>query len=92
MQLVNGDMMVSSSNSGFAFCVWDLKTGIMLKKHDECLVGPNSFLDELPDGCDMTSMVYLPDLNAFCGACGGPIICSFPIDGTMKKKIASFTI
>lgn len=90
MVVVNGDLLVTSSNEGNALCVWNLKTGVLLKRHTDafhrdCVEGS----DPLPDGVDVTSMVYLKPLNTFvCMTCSMRAW-SFPNDLTMEKKVES---
>jgi len=53
-----GRILISSSYLGNMLCVWDIKSGKLLKEH-------SLDLDELPDGSDLTEIAYLPHLNGF---------------------------
>ncbi len=53
-----GRILISSSHLGHKICVWDMKSGELLKEHP-------LDLDELPDGTDVTDIAYLPHLNGF---------------------------
>ena len=53
-----GDILISSSHLGNKLCIWDVKSGELLKEHV-------LELDGLPDGNALTSLAYLPHLNGF---------------------------
>ena len=61
----HGRILVSTSHVGCAICVWDMKTGELLKRHDEA--NEQGVVEMLPDKMfsDVTDMVYLERLNAF---------------------------
>lgn len=53
-----GRILISSSHLGHKICVWDMKSGELLKEHP-------LDLDELPEGSDIIEIAYLPHLNGF---------------------------
>jgi len=79
----HGRILVSTSHIGCALCVWDMKTGELLKRHNEA---EGEGVDMLPVNADsdVTDMVYLNRLNAFL--CMGEYqnLWSFPINQTQR--------
>ena len=75
----HGRILVSTSHIGCALCVCDMKTGELLKRHNEA---EGEGVDMLPVNADsdVTDMVYLNRLNAFL--CMGEYqnLWSFPIN------------
>ena len=60
----HGNILVSTSHIGCAICVWDMKTGELLKRHNEAKTQCGvKMLGE--GGKDVTDMVHLKKLNAF---------------------------
>jgi len=60
----HGHILVSTSHIGCALCVWDMKTGKLLKRHNEANEqGVVKMLTE--GGKDVTDTVHLKKLNAF---------------------------
>jgi len=61
----HGRILVSSSHIGCAICVWDMKTGELLKRHNEA--DEQGVVQMLPRGIfsEVTDMVHLQQLNAF---------------------------
>jgi len=61
----HGRILVSTSHIGCAVCIWDMKTGELLKRHNEAKTqGGVKMLNE-EGGKDVTDMVHLKKLNAF---------------------------
>mmetsp|Transcript_12752 Transcript_12752/g.25574 ORF Transcript_12752/g.25574 Transcript_12752/m.25574 type:complete len:481 (+) Transcript_12752:175-1617(+) len=54
----HGHILISSSHLGNKLCIWNVKSGVLLKEH-------SLELDELPDGNDLTDLAFLPHLNGF---------------------------
>jgi len=71
-----GHIFVSTSHLGCAVCVWNLRTGRILKVHNDGYA--ESVVSLLPDGADCTSMAYLPSLNGYCLVDGFMCIWTFP--------------
>jgi len=60
----HGHILVSTSHIGCAICVWDMKTGELLKRHNEA--NEEDGVKMLTEGGrDVTDMVHLKKLNAF---------------------------
>jgi len=60
----HGRILVSTSHVGCAVCVWDMKTGELLKRHNEAKEESGvKMLNE--GGRDVIGMVHLERLNAF---------------------------
>ena len=60
----HGHILVSTSHVGCALCVWDMKTGELLKRHNEAKEESGvKMLNE--GGRDVTDMVHLEKLNAY---------------------------
>jgi len=60
----HGRILVSTSHIGCAICVWDMKTGELLKRHNEA--DEQDGVKMLAEGGeDVTDMVHLKKLNAF---------------------------
>jgi len=60
----HGHILVSTSHIGCAICVWDMKTGELLKRHNEA--NEEDGVKMLSQGGkDVTDMVHLKKLNAF---------------------------
>ena len=70
LQLVAiGEFLLTSSMKGCALCVWDLRSGALVHRHEQPLVSTG----ENPDGCDACSISLARGgksvvLAAFCGA------------------------
>ena len=75
----HGNILVSTSRIGWAVCIWDMKTGELLKRH------------MLPDGTsDVTDMVYLKKLNAFiCMNAGYESMLAFPANQRQYEMATS---
>ena len=59
----HGHILVSTSFVGCAICIWDMKTGELLKRYNNA--EEERYTNLLPDGNDATDMTYLESLNAF---------------------------
>jgi len=59
----HGNILVSTSFCGCAICIWDTKTGELLKRYNNA--EEERYTNLLPDGNDATDMTYLESLNAF---------------------------
>jgi len=68
----HGHILVSTSRIGCAICIWNLKTGQLLKRYNEA----NE--EEVTESNDATDMTYLESLNAFLCMDGYMNIWSFP--------------
>jgi len=75
----HGNILVSTSHIGWAVCIWDMKTGELLKRH------------MLPDGTsDVTDMVHLKKLNAFiCMNAGYESMLAFPANQRQYEMATS---
>ena len=60
----HGRILVSTSHIGCALCIWDMKTGKLLKRHNEA--DEQGVVQMLPRGIfsEVTDMAYLQQLNA----------------------------
>lgn len=79
----HGHMLVTASHLGCALCVWNLKTGKLLKKYNDAVEARR--VDMLPDGFDVTSMAYLKHLNGFICASGYLDVWTFPMSQSQKE-------
>ena len=77
-----GRILMSSSHLGNMLCVWDVKSGELLKEHP-------LELDELPDGTDITDIAYLPHLNGFLVV--SPYLTTFIAFATNKRQLRMAT-
>ena len=60
----HGSILVSTSHIGCALCIWDMKTGKLLKRHNEA--SEEGVAEMLTTGiADVTDMAYLKRMNAF---------------------------
>ena len=60
----HGRILVSTSHIGCAICIWDMKTGKLLKRHNEA--SEEGVSEMLTTGiADVTDMAYLKMMNAF---------------------------
>ena len=76
----HGHMLVSTSHLGCAICIWNIKTGQLLKRYNDA--DEERRVDMLPDGEDVMSMAYLKQLNAYICADGYLNIWTFPTNQT----------
>ena len=72
----HGHILVTTSHIGCAICIWNIKTGQLLKRCNNA--DEERFVDMLPDGTDATSMAYLKPLNGYICATGYLHIWTFP--------------
>ena len=63
----HGSILVSTSHIGCAICIWDMKTGKLLKRHNEAdEQGVVQMLNYTTTGIeDVTDMAYLKRMNAY---------------------------
>jgi hypothetical protein len=79
-----GEILVSTSIMGAALCAWDMKRGALVHRFTDAFsrdrMPPMAVLDELPDGCDVTSMLPLRAQGAacFCTSYGNEYYWGFP--------------
>jgi hypothetical protein len=75
-----GDLLVSSSYKGCALCVWQMRTGTLLRRYEDSF--KLNISDALPEGVDITSMVQLRGWghSAFVTCDGGLTVWAFPED------------
>ncbi len=78
-----GHLLIAASHLGCALCIWNLKTGRLLKRHNDA--SEQRICDELPDGMDVTSMVYVEYLNAFISMMNTEVAWIFPLNENMKR-------
>ena len=85
LQVVSGDLLVSSSTMGSHLCVWNLRSGSLLARHS-----PSRTVDDPPEGSDMSSLVQLPTLKyVFLSAANGLDVWGFPTEDISRKRIES---
>jgi len=72
MQPLGGDLLITSSKSGVKLCVWNVRTGMLLKYHNDA-DEPCGY-DDFPE-CDCQSMTYLSKLNAI--VTGNAYLCTW---------------
>ena len=80
-----GHILVSTSHAGVALCIWDMRTGELLKRHEQLGMHPERFMDY------GTDMVYLQGMNSFL--CMGPFkytdAWAFPTNKSQYDKVMS---
>lgn len=64
----HGHILVTTSHLGCALCIWNIRTGELLRKWDDAL--EQNCVELLPDGMDVSSMTYWKHLNGFICVCG----------------------
>lgn len=77
----HGHMLVTTSHIGCVLCVWNMKTGRLLKRHNDA----DQYVDLLPDGTDVTSMTFLNELNGFLCTTGYMQIWVFPTSSDQRN-------
>jgi len=79
-----GHILVSTSHAGCALCIWDMRTGALLKRHEQ-----RDMLPEMMGYGD--DMVYLQGMNSFL--CMGPFkytdAWAFPTNQSQYDKVIS---
>ncbi|GKY92262.1 hypothetical protein MPSEU_000197300 [Mayamaea pseudoterrestris] len=82
-----GDLLVTSSMRGNAICVWQMKTGTLLKSYYQTFTRRISY--PLPSGVPVTSMVLLPNFGctAFVTVAGELTVFAFPENAKEEKKL-----
>ena len=86
----HGRILVSTSHIGCAICIWDMKTGKLLKRHNEA--DEQGVVQLLPDGIfsEVTDMVHLQQLNAIlCMTAEYENMWSFPTNRRQYDMAAS---
>jgi hypothetical protein len=75
-----GEILVSTSVTGAALCIWDLRRGVLLHRFMDLF--ERHVHDELPEGCDVTSMLplYRQSSVLFCTFGGYQCLWGFPGD------------
>lgn len=81
---LHGHTFVTNSYLGCALCVWNVKTGELLKKYNDVVDG--QWVDLLPDRTDVTSMAYLKHLNGFVLTDGYLKVWTFPTNQDQKDR------
>jgi WD40 repeat protein len=81
---LHGHTFVTNSYLGCALCVWNVKTGELLKKYNDAVDG--QWVDLLPDRTDVTSMAYLKHLNGFVLTDGYLKVWTFPTNQDQKDR------
>ena len=74
----HGNILVATSHIGACICIWDLRAGKLLARHNEA--EEERWTDLLPDGVDATSMAYSKPLNCYICTCGTFHMWSFPMN------------
>jgi len=82
-----GDLLVSTSHVGHALCIWNMKSGHLLKRYTHAFRQNQS--DQLPNGVDVSSMIHLKHLPAFVTMSSHAYVWAFPDDSTHSKMISS---
>ena len=80
----HGHILVTTSHIGVAICIWNVKTGRLLKRYNDADEGRR--VDMLPDGIDATSMAYVKPLNGYICASGYLDIWTFPTNQQQYDK------
>ena len=87
MQVYGGFFLVSASHLGNALCIWNMRTGELMRKYRDA--EDEGEADMLPDGVDVTSMTYVAPLNAFICMSGYMMVWAFPITKRQISMIKS---
>ncbi len=80
----HGHILVTTSHIGVAICIWNVKTGSLLKRHNNA--DERGRVDMLPDGIDAASMAYVKPLNGYICASGYLDIWIFPTNQQQYDK------
>ena len=83
----HGNLLISTSHIGCALCVWNLKTGQLLKRYTHA--EDEGDADMLPDGADVSCMVYLERLNGFSCITMSMKIWAFPTNQRQDEMARS---
>ena len=87
MKIYGGSFLVSASHLGHALCIWNMRTGELMRKYRNA--EDEREVDMLPDGLDVTSMTYVAPLNAFICMSGYMMVWAFPITKRQISMIKS---
>ena len=87
MKIYGGFFLVSASHLGNALCIWNMRTGELMRKYRNA--EDEREVDMLPDGVDVTSMAYVAPLNAFICMTGHMMVWAFPITKRQISMIKS---
>ena len=79
----HGHMLVTTSHLGASLCIWNMKTGLLLKRYNHA--EDERFVDMLPFGCDATSMAYSKPLNCHICMCGYINAWAFPTNSEQAR-------
>jgi hypothetical protein len=82
---IHGHILVANSHLGAALCIWNVKTGQLLRKYNDAVEEGRT--DLLPDGPDASSMAYLKQLNGFILTTGYLNVWAFPTNQVQKDKV-----
>jgi hypothetical protein len=84
-----GDLLVTTSIYGCALCVWQMRTGTLLRRYEDAFERRIAYRH--PEGSDVASMVRLKgwDCTAFVTNGGGLMLWAFPED-TKGKEILGY--
>jgi hypothetical protein len=78
-----GGLLIVSSPIGNALCIWNLKRGQLMKRH-------NDTIDQrMTDEVGFTDMVYLQRLNACVTMYWSTVVWKFPTDKITNEMILS---
>ena len=87
-----GHILVSTSHLGCALCIWNVKTGKLLKRYNNSVEERHSQVlddDAIQCGNDATDMAYLEGLNAFLCMDRGMNVWSFPCNERQSRMAKS---
>lgn len=80
----HGHILVTTSHIGVAICIWNVKTGSLLKRLNNA--DEERRVDMLPDGIDATSMAYVKPLNGYICTSGYLDVWVFPTNQQQYDK------
>ena len=80
----HGRILVSSNHVGCGICIWDMKTGQLLKRHDD----PEKEVI-MQKAIEVFDVVYLEHMNAFVFLKGGMQISVFPTSQRQSDNAVS---
>lgn len=87
MHVYGGFFLVSASHLGNALCIWNMRTGELMRKYNDA--EDQREVDMLPDGIDVTSMTYVAPLNAFICMSGHMMVWAFPMTTRQISMVKS---
>jgi len=84
----HGNILVSTSHIGCAICIWDMKTGELIKRHNEA--DEQGVVEMLPVGfAAVTDIAHLKRLNAFLCAGEYENMWAFPTNQVQSESALS---